>query len=44
MNKVEIKVIKQEKIRVRNKATEVDRLCASNLKAKKLQNKIKRRS
>ena len=30
------KVIKQEKIRVRNKATEVDRLCASNLKAKKL--------
>ena len=30
------KVIKQEKIRVRSKATEVDRLCASNLKAKKL--------
>lgn len=30
------KSIKQEKVRVRNKATEVNRLCASNLKAKKL--------
>tara|TARA_B100000780_G_C21125607_1_gene456631 strand:+ start:2975 stop:3979 length:1005 start_codon:yes stop_codon:yes gene_type:complete len=30
------KAINQEKIRIRNRATEVDRLCASNLKAKKL--------
>ena len=30
------KVINRENIRVRNKTTEVDRLCASNIKAKKL--------